>query len=263
MRTISPDVQTDPDALPFFQTYTHDEFCVGIEAVSALTCYEVGDDYGSFTYPGFDGLDLGDEGKKEEPYIFHFPDGNASVARLLVRSLIPAAIPGHTMDDIVTARADYAQLDDAKSAIRIRLNSSVVQVGNDGPAKSAKGVTVAYMRGGKLQTVRAKSCVLACYNMMIPFLCPELAGKTEGSPAPVGEITSGLHPRGDPELEYVSSAWNSADYRARKLPHLHRAGFSRKPGRISVSQQTGGANGAVHAAHALQSGTAAIAIRTA
>ncbi|MGA7379448.1 MAG: NAD(P)-binding protein, partial [Terriglobales bacterium] len=166
-----------PDALPFFQTYTHDEFCVGIEAVSALTCYEVGDDYGSFTYAGFGGLDLGDEGKKEEPYIFHFPDGNASVARLLVRSLIPAAIPGRTMDDVVTARADYARLDDAKSAIRIRLNSSVVKVSNDGPAQSAKGVTVAYMRDGRLQQVRAKSCVLACYNMMIPFLCPELPEK--------------------------------------------------------------------------------------
>jgi spermidine dehydrogenase len=167
----------DPDALPFFRTYTHDEFCVGIEAVPALLCYEVGDDYGSFTYAGFDGLDLGDEDKKEEPYIFHFPDGNASVARLLVRSLIPAAIPGHNMDDIVTARADYAQLDDDKSAVRIRLNSTVVKVGNDGPAKFAKGVNVAYMRGGKLQTVRGKSCVLACYNMMIPFLCPELPEK--------------------------------------------------------------------------------------
>ena len=167
----------DPAVLPFFQTYTHDEFCVGIDAVSALMCYEVGDDYGSFTYAGFDGLGLGDEGKKEEPYIFHFPDGNASVARLLVRSLVPAAIPGRTMDDVVTARADYAQLDDTKSDIRIRLNSTVVKVSNDGPAKAAKGVTVAYMRGGKLQGVRAKSCVLACYNMMIPFLCPELPEK--------------------------------------------------------------------------------------
>jgi spermidine dehydrogenase len=168
--------KVDPDALPFFQSYTHDEFCVGIESVPALMCYETGDDYGSFTYPGFDGLDLGPR-SKDEPYIFHFPDGNASVARLLVRSLIPATIPGHSMDDIVTARADYAQLDDAKSALRIRLNSTVVKVGNDGPAKSAKGVTVAYMRGGKLQTVSGKSCVLACYNMMIPFLCPELPEK--------------------------------------------------------------------------------------
>ncbi|MGB7585730.1 MAG: NAD(P)-binding protein [Terriglobales bacterium] len=166
----------DPDALPFFQTYPHDLFCVGIDAVPALWCYEAGDDYGSFTYPGFDGLDLGEHGK-EEPYIFHFPDGNASVARLLVRHLIPAAIPGHTMDDVVTARADYERLDDETSSIRIRLNSTAVQVRNDGPLKSAKGVTVAYMRGGKLQTVRGKSCVLACYNMMIPYLCPELPEK--------------------------------------------------------------------------------------
>jgi spermidine dehydrogenase len=28
-----------------------------------------------------------------------------------------------------------------------------------------------------LQTVKAKACVLACYNMMIPYLCPELPDK--------------------------------------------------------------------------------------
>src|SRR5712664_1688712 len=104
-----------PEALPFFQTFTHDLFCVGIEAVSAGACYEAGDDYQSFTYPGFDGLGL-PEREKEEPYIFHFPDGNATVARLLVRALVPGAVPGQTMDDVVTARADYSKLDVADSA---------------------------------------------------------------------------------------------------------------------------------------------------
>jgi spermidine dehydrogenase len=151
-------------------------FGVGIDAVSALACFENGDDYKSFTYPGFGGLNLGDV-EKEEPYIFHFPDGNASIARLLVRSLVPGAIPGHTMDDVVLARADYGRLDDAKAPVRIRLNSTVVQVRHDGPAESAKQVEVAYMRGGKLQNVQAGSCVLACYNMMIPYLCPELPEK--------------------------------------------------------------------------------------
>src|SRR5437870_1839886 len=116
-----------PEALPFFQTFTHDLFCIGIEAVPALACYESGDDYGSFTYAGFQGLGL-PEGEKEEPYIFHFPDGNASIARLLVRSLIPDAIPGSTMEDIVTAKADYSKLDEASGAVRIRLNSTVVHV---------------------------------------------------------------------------------------------------------------------------------------
>jgi spermidine dehydrogenase len=166
----------NPEALPFFQTYPHDLFGVGIDAVSALACFENGDDYQSFTYPGFEGLNLGARGK-EEPYIFHFPDGNASIARLLVRSLIPAAIPGQSTDDVVLARADYSHLDDAKNPVRIRLNSTAVQVRHDGPPASAKDVVVAYMRGGKLQSVQASACVLACYNMMIPYLCPELPEK--------------------------------------------------------------------------------------
>jgi spermidine dehydrogenase len=165
-----------PEALPFFQTFTHDLFCVGIEAVSALACFHAGDDYGSFTYPGFDGLGIGEE-EKEEPYIFHFPDGNASIARLLVRSLIPGTIPGQSMEDVVTANTDYSKLDDSGSPVRMRLNSTVVHAQHDGPADAAKGVEVTYMRGGKLHTVQAKSCILACYNGMIPYLCPELPEK--------------------------------------------------------------------------------------
>jgi spermidine dehydrogenase len=168
----------NPEALPFFQTYPHDLFGVGIDAVSALACFENGDDYKSFTYPGFEGLNL-DESEKEEPYIFHFPDGNASIARLLVRSLVPGAIPGHSMDDVVLARADYSRLDDARGSVRIRLNSTVVQVRHEGSLDSAKEVGVSYMRGGKLQSVRAGSCVMACYNMMIPYLCPELPQKQQ------------------------------------------------------------------------------------
>ncbi|HET7106315.1 MAG TPA: NAD(P)-binding protein [Candidatus Acidoferrum sp.] len=162
-----------PEALPFFQTFTHDLFCVGIESVPAFLCYEAGDDYGSFTYPGFDGLGL-PEREKEEPYIFHFPDGNASVARLIVRSLISDAVPGSTMEDVITARANYAALDRATNAVRIRLNSTVVNVKHLGAKDAAKEVEVSYMRGGKLNAVKGNCCVLACYNVMIPYICPEL-----------------------------------------------------------------------------------------
>lgn len=164
-----------PSALPFFQTFTHDLFCVGIEAVPALACYLAGDDYGSFTYPGFQGLGFR-EREKEEPYIFHFPDGNASIARLLVRALIPEAVPGSTMEDVVTAKANYAKLDVERAPIRIRLNSTAVHVQHSSPADSDHGkeVQVSYMRGGKLHTVAGKNCVLACYNTMIPYICPEL-----------------------------------------------------------------------------------------
>jgi len=195
-RFLTEICKVTPDALPFFQTYTNDLFAVGIDAVSALDCYLTGDDYGAIRYPGFDGLNLaralgndGSEGhgRQTAPYIFHFPDGNASIARSLVRTLVPGSIPGHTMDDIVTARADYARLDQFGSAVRIRLNSTVVhvhhveahhvEVHHVEPSHSAKEVEIAYMRGGKLQAVRAKNCVLACYNTMIPYLCPELPEK--------------------------------------------------------------------------------------
>jgi spermidine dehydrogenase len=162
-----------PEALPFFQTFTHDLFCVGIEVVPAFACYEAGDDYGSFTYPGFDGLGF-PEHEKEEPYIFHFPDGNASVARLLVRSLIPGAVPGSTMEDVVTSRANYAALDGAGNSVRIQLNSTAVNVKHLGAKEAAKEIEVSYMRGGKLNAVKANYCVLACYNVMIPYICPEL-----------------------------------------------------------------------------------------
>ena len=168
-----------PDALPFFQTYTHELFTVGIEAVPAYYCYLAGDDYGAISYPGFEGLNLGtsEYARQTEPYIFHFPDGNASIARMLVRTLVPGSIPGHSMEDIITAPTDYSRLDVSGSAVRLRLNSTVVHVSHVGPAETAKEVEIAYQRGGKLEVVRAKNCVLACYNSMIPYLCPELPDK--------------------------------------------------------------------------------------
>ena len=167
--------KADPAVLPFFQSYTNDLFAVGIDAVSALACYRNPDDYGAYTYAGFEGLGLGGDEEKEEPYIFHFPDGNASIARLLVRSLIPGAVPGHTMDDVVTARADYSKLDQSSSAVRVRLNSTVVRARQS--AEQAKYVDVSYVHDGKLMNVTGKSCILACYNTMIPYLCPELPDK--------------------------------------------------------------------------------------
>ncbi|PYX26540.1 MAG: hypothetical protein DMG80_21330, partial [Acidobacteria bacterium] len=164
-----------PETLKFFQSYTHDLWAVGIEAVPAIDCFVAGDDYGGITYAGFQGMGFGEE-EREEPYIFHFPDGNASIARLLVRSLIPQVVPGHTMEDVVSARADYSRLDRVGAPVRIRLNSTAMNVKHAG-TDSAKEVQVAYIRGKKLQTLRAKHCVLACYNVIIPYLCPDLPEK--------------------------------------------------------------------------------------
>lgn len=171
--------QATPEVLPFFQKLPHDLFAVGIEAISAYGCHMNGDDYGSFTYPGFDGLDLGPL-EKEEPYIFHFPDGNASVARLLIRALIPDAMPGHTMEDVVTAKADYLVLDRENQTVRVRLQSTAVHAKQTASGASGE-VTVSYVREGKLQTVAAKHCVMACYNVMVPYLCPDLPAKQKAA----------------------------------------------------------------------------------
>jgi spermidine dehydrogenase len=142
-----------PEAVAFLQTGSHDNWGVGIDAVSAFTAYDEGEgDYGLDVFPGFDGLGLSGEGENdhEEPYIFHFPDGNATIARMLVRALIPGSIPGHTMKDIVTARADYTRLDQASSPVRVRLNSTAVSVRHEGSAESATS--------SRSRTCRTASC---------------------------------------------------------------------------------------------------------
>jgi spermidine dehydrogenase len=101
----------------------------------------------------------------------YFPDGNASVARLLVRKLIPTVAPGAKgFSDIAACRFDYGALDRADHAIRLRLNSTVVGVQETGNNR----VTVDYVQAGNALSVTGDHCVLACYNGAIPHLCPEL-----------------------------------------------------------------------------------------
>lgn len=133
----------------------------------------------SLLYVALPGVDAaGVRGKEgNAPYIHHFPDGNASIARLLVRSLIPGVAPGSTMEDVVTAQFDYEQLDTDKTDVRLRLNSTVVHVENEGDTKTARQVNVGYVQGGKSYRVKARHCVLACYNAMIPSMCPDMPAR--------------------------------------------------------------------------------------
>jgi spermidine dehydrogenase len=173
-------VKAHPDVIPFYQARTHGLYGIGIDAVPALDCWAI-------HFPGFEGMGLdrvpskglsftalGEVTPQEGYYHFHFPDGNASIARMLVRSLIPAAAPGNTPEDIVTAKMDYSQLDHADSPIRIRLSSTAVGVHHVGETTSAKQVEVLYGREQKVYAVRGKGVVLACWNMVIPYICPDL-----------------------------------------------------------------------------------------
>ena len=144
---------------------------IGWDALSALEGFRRG-------MPGTAHLGIGKlEGEppgRDEPYIFHFPDGNAGVARSLVRQLVPDAVPGHTMEDLVTARVDYERLDRAGSDVRIRLSSTGVDVRHTG---DGKGVDVTYVRQGEVERVRGRHVVLACYNGMVPHICSEVPDK--------------------------------------------------------------------------------------
>jgi spermidine dehydrogenase len=168
--------KVDPAVLAYYQAITHAWWGIGADAVSALDCWGMG-------YPGFKGLQLPPGairrmGPTPAGYKttggslkLHFPDGNASIARLLVRALIPAAMPGTSVEDVVTAHADYSQLDRDGAGVRLRLNSTVLNVAR---TQDSGHVDVVYVRGGERSRVRARHCVMACWNTMIPYLCPQL-----------------------------------------------------------------------------------------
>jgi spermidine dehydrogenase len=154
-------------------------FGLGADAVPAEDVRDVG-------YPGFAGLGLGQANPRwSEPYIYHFPDGNASLARLLVRALIPGVAPGSTMDDIVQAPFDYSRLDDRGQSVRVRLDATCLDVRNAGAE-----VHLGYARDGRMHRVAAKHAVLACFHMVIPHIMPELpppqrAALTKNVKAPI------------------------------------------------------------------------------
>ena len=101
-----------------------------------------------------------------------FPDGNASVARLIVQKLIPSVAPNmQGIADVAVAQFNYGALDRENQSVRLRLNSTVVGVRETADDR----VVVEYVRGGNPLSVTASHCVLACYNNLIPHLCPEMS----------------------------------------------------------------------------------------
>lgn len=162
-------VKLSEHVILYFQSRSNDFFANGIEGISALDARTLG-------LPGLDGLSLpplSGSGKAEfnDPYIYHFPDGNASIARLLVRKMIPAVASGNTMKDIVLAKFDYSKLDKPNNFVRLRLNSTVVNV-----ADPTGNTTIGYLdKTGNLHKIHAKHTVMAGYNMMIPHIVTEMS----------------------------------------------------------------------------------------
>jgi spermidine dehydrogenase len=246
-------VKVDPAAIAYYHAITMGEWGVGTDAVSALDCW-------GFDMPGFQGLKLAkgsiarmgttpagyeDTGGS---YRLHFPDGNATIARLLVRDLIPQAVGGRVKavngaEEIVTARIDYSQLDRAGAPLRLRLGSTVVRARHLGDPGSAPEVEVTYVRGGGSFTARARGVVLACYNMMIPYLCPEL-------PAAQKEALHSLV-----KTPLVRRAETIRRLFPWRLPLVFSLESPRHHRLVSEHPIARGAHSGTHGAHALQAGT--------
>jgi len=107
---------------------------------------------------------------EDNPYIHHFPDGNAGVARALVKWLIPGVARGNSAEELVLAKFNYAGLDKSSNTARIRLNSTVVKVEHIDEPRNSSDVSINYINDNKSYQVHAKGVVMACYNMIIPHI---------------------------------------------------------------------------------------------
>lgn len=176
-------IKCDPVVVKLFQASFHGSFVVGPDAIPAIYFRDNG-------YPGFAGLTLEDlppnllahepggqhgrenaERAREGDPDMYFPDGNATITRLLVRSLVPGVVPGEDMDDVISAVLDYQKLDRNQNDCRIRLNSFVTDVRHLNNSQ----VQISYVLGDQAYSVKSKSAVLACWNTMIPYICPEIS----------------------------------------------------------------------------------------
>jgi spermidine dehydrogenase len=168
---LKAQVNLTPEAATVFRDTIKGLWGIGWDALSALEGYRLG-------MPGTRNLGIGvlenEPPGRDEPYIFHFPDGNAGVARAQVRLLIPDAVPGNTMEDLVLSRVDYGLLDRESNNTRIRLNSTAVKVEH---VDSDRHVDITYVRDDEVHRVRCKHSILACDNGIIPHLCAEVPEK--------------------------------------------------------------------------------------
>lgn len=158
-----------PASLPYFAGQGHRNN----KRVDTLPAWEAAQNRRN---PGFAGMALPGQIAAEAQH-FHWPDGNAAVARLLVSRLVPGVFSGPLdQESVVLAPANYAALDNPANATRIRLSSMVIRAEHLGPVtrSTEKAVRVVYVKDGARVAVTAANVILACFNNIIPFLVPGL-----------------------------------------------------------------------------------------
>jgi spermidine dehydrogenase len=101
---------------------------------------------------------LSGEGSRDQM----FPGGNTTIARLILKTLIPAAIAGPaTVTGVTTNNVSFTALDTPHSNARIRLSSTAISVQHDREADKSDWVSVSYLKDGRIYRLRARSVVLS------------------------------------------------------------------------------------------------------
>lgn len=170
LQFLQDKVKLNPLAIKYFQQITNDFQAVGIDATAcsdARLCALPG-----FAAAGLPPLDSDEQAELDDPYIYHFPDGNASVARLLVQKLIPEVSDKSGMEDIVLAKFDYSKLDEEGAPTRLRLNSTAIHATN---VENGGAELVYVTADGQMEKVASKKIIMAGYNMMIPYIVPSMS----------------------------------------------------------------------------------------
>ncbi len=151
------------DAVQLFDKDQHGSYGLEMRALSAAEAIWEG-------YPGAHLFGQDWEVDDFQYPVAMWPDGNASLARLLVAKLIPEVAPEADALNIAAATFDYSRLDQSANNVRLRLNATVVNTEN-----TETGVSVTYASSGKIRRVTARHSVLACYHSIIPHLCPSIS----------------------------------------------------------------------------------------
>ena len=158
------------DAVQLFDKEEHGSWGLEMRAISAAEAM----------WEGYPGAHLFGEDWSEDSFgypVAMWPDGNASLVRLMVAKLVPQSAPNATAENVAMTQFDYSALDRENANVRLRLNSTVIGVDN-----IDQGVSVTYASSeGELKQVSARHSVLACYHSIIPHLCPAMPDKQKAA----------------------------------------------------------------------------------
>jgi len=158
-----------------------------------------------------------------------FPGGNAGVARHIVKTVLPGAIPGSaTMEDVARGAVKRDELDRPdRNATSIRSDCTAISVEHDGPPERASTVSILYIRAGKLYRVRARAVIVAGGSWTARRIVKDLPGSHQAayaqfyrSPALVANVAlrnwRAMYKLGIHEVRWFEGIGNVASIR--KMP---------------------------------------------